>query len=164
MDDIIPFLIVVAIAIIGAVSRKKKSPANDPSEARRPFRTSNDNLLRWMEEEFMDEKPESSNRPSPFTEVKEEAKAEKVQPEVVVSSPAPAPANKFSLYNGFISPEETESIKQNEGQSVTKASAILDENDLTHKGKKQQGTPSSMLDFDLRRAVIFSEILNRKYE
>jgi len=162
MDDIIPFLIVVAISIIGAVSQKKKKQAKGASSVGHPFNKPENNLLNWIEEEFADkEEPFVINRPSTITVAKEEIKTEKPQQEVL----APAPNNKFSLYNGFISSEETERIKQQEGQSVTKASAILDENDITHEGKKEQTeTPPPSLDFNLRRAVIFSEILNRRYE
>jgi hypothetical protein len=159
MDDLIPFLIIVAISIIGAATRKKRKPGNVERPAYRPPRMQEDDFLSWIntiadddEEETVAVKPQKVVR-QPVMETAN-----------VVDTIPPA-KNKFDSYSGFISPQETEAMIKNEGQRVTKTTHF-DENDLTKQGsvfKEEEDLKRVKIDFDLRQAVIYSEVLNRKY-
>jgi Ribonuclease G/E len=163
MEDLIPLLIVIAISIIGAVTRKKKRPEGQNIAAPGQSNRRDNEIYNWLEKLGIDEeevRPFSFDKP--FT-----AAAPKV---VVNETPSltrepvkePVP-NKFAQYAGFISPEEREQIMAKEGVSVVKSKK--DESESIQKTSDTQANDleDQKFDFDLRRAVVFSEILNRKY-
>ena len=155
MDDLIPFLIVVLISIIGAASRrKKKRPISDSIVEKEPARR-NDDFLGWMER-LVDDEP--LRQPNVEDEIVE---AEEVIPEATVAKNVSAPG-LYDKYAGFISPAEHDKLVNSEGQSLLKTT----EEEVAEKTIKDDevGKEPESDDFDLRRAVIFSTILERKYD
>ena len=164
MDDLIPFLIVILIAIIGSISRiKKKRMMDENSTQSRPIK--NDDLFSWLEK-LTDEE---DKQPFPYRE--EENYMPKEEPVEIIEEKkeeTPEPTfekieNKYAQYNGFISPEEKQQLVKNEGFSFAKKAA--DKDDLTKSSVLKSVAPNlnRKKGFDLRKAVIYSEILNRKY-
>lgn len=158
MDDLIPFLILVAISIVGAVARKKKRPVDSNVPNRRP-EPAQDDFLSWMER-IADNRPE----PVPFGMNEVEFEEEIVEEPVtvpVVESPVQRP-NLFANYSGFISPDEKEQMIRKEApRSIVKdakenlSAQTIKDNEI--------GNEKITVDFDLKKAVIYSELLNRKY-
>lgn len=177
MEDLIPFLIVIAISIIGAAFRKKKkNPFFDSiSETETEPEPRQDDFLSWMER-FVDEKPE----PIPYEKV-EPLYNEPVSNEKSTTYNYEDPGSRSEQYNnytGFISPEEKEQmmakeaprmfVKETHQPIVTEsAKSVVKEvtDDLTTQSIKdgEIGRERVDIDFDLKKAVIFSTILSRKY-
>lgn len=159
MEDIIPFLIVMAISIIGAATRKKKkrSFGENISAPREEVREDND-FMSWMERVAgVDEEPaDPYQAPIPIVEP--------VAVDPVVEEPKPArDDDKYKQYSGFITPEEKQNLMKEEGQRV-----ISKKEQEVHRKKDpikefEIGREKRKIDFDLKRAVIYSELLNRKY-
>jgi hypothetical protein len=158
MDDLIPFLIIVAISIIGAATRKKRKPTEAQGTVYRKPRVQEDDFLHWINT-IADEDEEPATEIKPRT-VSRESFVENTQPAAVV----PVNNNQFASYSGFISPNETETMMKTEGERAIK-STQFDENDLTKQGSVyiDEKSAKSKVEFDLRNAVIYSEILHRKY-
>lgn len=165
MDDLIPLLIVIAISIIGAVNqnKKRKERINIASQDKHP-RQDNE-FFNWLEKLGVEEEgtlPISEERPfmEPFhkTVVKEAPVEVKVNEPVKEILPG-----KYAQFAGFITPEEREQIMAKEGVSSLKPKKDI--NDLTYKPDEdtENAVDKQKIDFNLKQAVIFSEILNRKY-
>jgi len=156
MEDLIPLIIVIAISIIGALTRKKKrqDQENISSPGQRLQR--DEEIFKWFEK-FEDEiiSPVQSviSKNSPIKETPSEIKV--TEKEVT--------PNRFSQYGGFISPEEREQIMDKEGISVVKAKKEKESISNKNIELPDEAVENQRIDFDLRRAVVFSEILNRKY-
>ncbi|HPR61293.1 MAG TPA: hypothetical protein PLF35_10125, partial [Prolixibacteraceae bacterium] len=77
--------------------------------------------------------------------------------------------NKYSQYSGFITPDEKEGMMAKEGlrvndrpkyvKHVSEIDSAKHENRLKHSIKKH----SLIQHFNLKQAVVYSELLNRKY-
>ncbi|MFA9390726.1 MAG: hypothetical protein ACERKD_13015 [Prolixibacteraceae bacterium] len=158
MDDLIPFLIVIAISIIGAVTRKKKKRAVFDSIAEPEPTNQQDDFFGWMER-VVDPKPE----PKPFgvEEYVEEMDAVEEHAKPTYDSASHRP-EQFAKYSGFISPAEKEEMMKKEGATAIVKSPV---DDLTTPSIKDEeiGKEKVNFDFDLKKAVIFSTLLNRKY-
>jgi hypothetical protein len=162
MEDIIPLIIVILISIAGAVSRKKKRQDHENISA--PHQAHhNDDFLGWLEKLNIveDDSPVSEEKSFIEMDKREVAPAKAVVVEPVKKEAIP---NIYSKYSGFISPEERENLMSKEGISTVKKRGIA-EGDLT----KQSFTDSELIEakprfeIDLRKAIIYNEIINRKY-
>lgn len=164
MEDLIPLIIVIAISIIAAIGRKKKRLDGQNSASPMDQNRRDDDILHWLEKFGVVEDEEVTPIPEekPFSAsdriaVVKETPVEMKTPEKEVMT------NRFSQYAGFISPEEREQIMAREG--VSSVMHKKDEPKLTHLevDDSDQEFKKTKIEFDLKQAVIFSEILNRKY-
>lgn len=164
MEDIIPLIIVIAISIIGALGRKKKRPDHGNISTSSHKIRQDDDFLGWLEKLNIDEEEEPVSVEEPLLR-KSNDDMFQVKPEFI-SEPVKKDAvpSIFSKYSGFISPEERENLMSKEGIStVAKKGAV--EGDLTKQTVEKSQATEKMPKFevDLRNAVIYNEILNRKY-
>jgi hypothetical protein len=177
MEDLIPFIIVIAISIIGAATRKKQRPPvqGNHDEEERVRDVPQDDLLGWMER-LMDEQK------LPFTEkhhdaVPVETMEESYEEKAPVFAAAPV-KSLYHEYSGFISPEERDQMMKTEAPRVFEKSKTTQgapeyvkpvmkdfADDLTKQSIKdgEIGKPKLNIDFDLKKAIIYSTILERKY-
>jgi len=164
MEDLIPLIIVIAISIIGAVTRKKKPMNQDGIHTPNQRDHQNDDLLGWLEKLNIreDEEPFFEEDHSPEMVHSEVPQRKSVLVEEPVKNEVKP--NVFSQYSGFISPEERENLMKREGISTVKKKVVM-EGDLTQQTIKDSEIieKKPKFEIDLRKAVIYSEILNRKY-
>ena len=164
MEDIIPLIIVIAISIIGAIGRKKKRKEHEIISKPEQKIRQDDDFLGWLEKLNIVEDNEPVPDENPFMRMdkgEEIPSKSAVVKETIVKDEIP---NIFSKYSGFISSEERENLMSKEGIStVVKKGAI--EGDLTKQNVEKSQSTEKMPKFevDLRNAVIYNEILNRKY-
>ena len=164
MKDYLPLIIILLISLIGTLGRKKKRTDQENISQQRPEMNRDNDFLSWIEKlengedeivkPFFDQTADKKPVEAPVAPQRE-----------VVAEPAKEEVNNiFSKYSGFISPEEKEKMIATEGNSSLHPDkdnlSEATDSPLTEQEKKKEKQP---LDFDLRRAVIFSEILNRKY-
>jgi hypothetical protein len=156
MEDLIPLIIVIAISIIGALTRKKKRPDDENISRPEQHLLRDQEIFKWFEK-FEDEEILPVQHESPLHSAVNVASAEK---KVAEKETVPS---RFSQYGGFISPEERDEIMAKEGISVTKSKKSKEDEPQHDHETTENGIENPKNDFDLRRAVVFSEILNRKY-
>lgn len=164
MDDIIPFLIVILITVIGSIGQIKKKRAIQQNSAPQPQSDKNDDLFGWLEKlnepEF--DQPAPYNRD--FFETPTEKPVETPEVDVVPEPVFEKTVNKYEKYSGFISPEEKQQLTELEGNSaIEKTNAKTDEIKNTQP-KSRLYNQKLKEDFDLKKAVIYAEILKRKYQ
>ncbi len=163
MEDLLPILIVIAISLIGAAGKKKRK--------RKPFenlnqedRGSNENkspIFDWLEKLNVEEEDPYCN----FEEEPEES-PEFVEPVVEITPTVEEPKvqekykSKYEHYTGFVSQSEKEKLveKERDFKFHNKSSSIEDDS-ANGKGARVRKKKK----FDLRQAVIYSVVLNRKY-
>lgn len=154
MDDIIPILIIMALSLVGAIFNKKKKPNRPIPGIGSP--DSDDDFMGWLnrlsqEDEVAAEEPILIQNRAPI-----------VQPEAVVKQ-APVAPGRFDNYSGFIKPEETQRMMQMEGKSsIMDRKQIRPEKHIEHE-ENNSHEPVQSLEFDLKKAVVYDTILNRKY-
>jgi hypothetical protein len=164
MEDYIPLIIVILISIIGALNRNKKRKEHENISAPHQPIQRDDDFLGWLEKLHIvdDDSPASEDKSFMGIDHSEVVPAKVV----VAEEPAKNEAipNIFSKYSGFISPEERIDLMSKEGISTVSKKGISD-GDLTNQTLKEseefEGKPK--FEIDLRKAVIYNEILNRKY-
>ena len=164
MEDLIPLLIIILISIVGMIGRKKKKRAFDEDIATPYTSAPKDDLYSWLEKLAIDETEEKH---IPYAE-----------PVPAKQEPAPvAPKaeheslnKKFTSFTGFLSVNERDQqIHKSKTRFENKKSASKKVDDkvmITEKlSNQQQVSLRSQLknNFNLKQAVIYSEILNRKY-
>jgi hypothetical protein len=164
MEDIIPLIIVIAISIIGALSRKKKRQEHENISKPEQRIRRDDDFFGWLEKLNIveDEEPVPDGNPFMRMDKGEELPAKSaVVKETIVKQEIP---NIFSKYSGFISPEERENLMSKEGIPTVVKKTVID-GDLTKQKSEESIEIEKMPKFeiDLRKAVIYNEILNRKY-
>lgn len=166
MDDLIPLLIVILISIVGAVSNSKKKKREE-SENIVGSKSSgrDDDLLDWLDRLDINKEGQSDSFEEPISE-KKTAIVEDAKPSTVnVSRPQkPANVNIFDKFSGFITANERKDLMEKEGVPTIVKNHI-EEGDLTKQLSKETNTEAkqSNIELDMRKAVIFSEILKRKY-
>lgn len=153
MDDIIPFLIIMALSLFGAIFNKKKKP-NRPIPGL-GSNQSDDDFMGWINRLSQeDEEPAEQPIAAPVRKTF-------VQPPVV--EPTPVAQSRFDNYSGFIKPEDTERMKQMEGTSSIMDRKRVKSEKLIEAEEKKNLESEKILEFDLKRAVVYDTILNRKY-
>jgi hypothetical protein len=167
MDDLIPLLIVILISIVGAVSNNKKRKRKEYENIVGSNQSSqNDNLLDWLNKLNIDsegqQKPYEETMPEVETVVEKEA--DPIPVNASITPQRPANINIFDKYNGFISSNERKDLMEKEGVPTVVKNHIS-EGDLTKQvtSETRVGSKQSMFELDMRKAVIYNEILNRKY-
>ncbi len=166
MDDLIPLLIVILISIVGAVSNSKKKKREE-SENIAGSKSSgrDDDLLDWLDRLDINKDEQSNSFEEPIPETKTVI-VEDIKPATVnVSRPQkPANVNIFDKFSGFITANERKDLMEKEGVPTIVKNHIS-EGDLTKQLSKETNTEAkqSKIELDMRKAVIFSEILKRKY-
>ena len=160
MDDLLPFLIVILISIIGSIGRIKKKRTLQQNSVQPQQKQKNEDLFSWLEKL----NDNGFNQPVPYQSdsdmMQEEKSFETIQEEV--APVVEKTENKYAKYTGFISPEEKQKLVENEGKSAVKKENT--EGDLTTtKRKTLMSRDKQKSRFDLRQAVIYSEVLKRKY-
>lgn len=158
MDDLIPFLIVVLISIVGALSRRKKKRSILDAYTDEP-QSRQDDFLGWMDR-FVDPEQERAQVVEEEFE-DEELVEEKIVPVSKYEEQKPQ-AQKYTQYSGFISPAEHDKLVKEEGQRAVEQTKKENEESTIKEG--EIGKQLQPTEFDLRNAVIFSTILNRKYD
>lgn len=164
MEDLIPLIIVIAISIIGALGKKKKPPVVNHQANTSSERVRDEDIFNWLEKFDVDTHtapmasvPKSEVEPEIFTYENshiEEEPIDHVEPEKTVG--------KYSGFDGFISPEEREAIMSREGGSFYKKAA-QEKTKPVVSPLQETVEEEQESEFDIRQAVIYSEILNRKY-
>lgn len=154
MEDLIPLIIIILISLVGAIGRKKKkSMQGTVSDA--PQRK--DEIFSWLEQ---------------LANSDEIKTPERVQPEVVDQPQAnkTPEKNKYSQYSGFISPEEKVGMMAKEGMRINDRPKYVKHVSEIEGGKHETKDKHSIKKhsivehFNLKQAVVFSELLNRKYQ
>ncbi len=162
MEDIIPFLIIIVISIVGAIGsrRKKRNAGENIAEPNR--RVIEDDIFDWLDKlKITDEEHSVLGEPEiEESQLKQREEPNKREPAVeVVTVPG-----IFEKYSGFISPKEREEIMSKEGIPTVKLDPFA-EGDLTKQNiNSQVERKREKIEIDLRKAVIYSEIYNRKYK
>lgn len=156
MEDLIPLIIIILISLVGAIGRKKKKsmqgPVNDAPQRK-------DDIFTWLENLTDSDELKTSERVEP-------AEVDVFEQPKVNNAPE---KNKFSQYSGFITPDEKEGMMAKEGLRINDrpkyVKHVSDIESSKHETidkltiKKQ----SLVQQFNLKQAVVFSELLNRKY-
>jgi hypothetical protein len=157
MEDLIPLMIIIAISIIGAVTRKKKRINEEVISSPEQHNGRDSEIFKWLEKLGIDDEFSNNDPIEP-------------QNSTIKEPPAPIKApekeninNRFSQYGGFITPEEREQLMSKEGISVKKQRKTSNEIATENSNTEDAITENERFIFDLKQAVIFSEILNRKY-
>ncbi|MCF8357753.1 MAG: hypothetical protein K9H26_03270 [Prolixibacteraceae bacterium] len=174
MEDLIPLFIVILLGIIGAVSRKKRRPVQEQDDVVEPWQqTTDDDLFSWLNKLEVEDEPISQEVQQP--EVFDETDSQ----EIIATEEKPVAAKEkpdfkhkpakhvFSGYSGVITEEEKADLISKEGISAIpgkkedeKAYGEADPDKIkVHTFKRKR----ALSDFDLKKAVIYSEVLNRKY-
>ena len=146
MDDYIFLIIAIALSILGAINQNKKKKAmDDPAE--KGVKPRNFFLDQLLGEEFL-------------AESKVEIQQKVLVKPVLKKEPLvmPAPAVKSGLYHtSFVStlPERAKKpLQPSTRKSLVEAPKPEDED---------EETPGYLEDFSLRKAFVYSEIMQRKY-
>ncbi len=136
MDDLLLIILMIVVSVIGALGQiNKKKRANQQENVPEEKK---DNFWDFLNEEAygQEEQPEEE------TETEEPVFEPVKQPEA-------QPKTKKTEYRFSA---------ENEGQGIYNT-------EITDLGKEDKGkTKKKLKDFSLRKAVIYNEILNRKYE
>jgi hypothetical protein len=159
MDDLIPFLIVMLISIVGAIGSRKKKRDNAAKPSSLHFGRDDEEMPEWFKK-FI---PEEAIFPEEEALVDEP----KPQPVFTASPPKPEPqptvAGKYDQFSGFISADERNRLMKMEGERAIKSNAKPAEQEETAQPFRNKPVVFDRKGFDLRKAVIYNEILNRKY-
>ncbi len=163
MDDLIPFLIVLLISVVGAIgSRKKKRNAGE-NITEPQHKAFEEDIFNWLDKLKINEEEE----PFPFKSSAQEAKPVVPEEIKIVAEPvkkaSPIPGI-YDKYSGFITPQEREDIMAKEGVSAINKNNISD-GDLTKQNinSDTENKKRIKIELDMKKAVIYSEIYNRKY-
>lgn len=164
MDDLIPFLIVILITVIGAISQIKKKRALQQNSTQKPQTNQNDNLFSWLEKLNDPELDHTSPYEQDFDMPPSERPVETID-EITDQEPVKVKTDKKHVkQTGSNSPEkEQKQFKNKYNSPFTKTAHKNDETKQTER-KKQSLNQKLNEEFNLKKAVIYSEILKRKYQ
>lgn len=162
MEDIIPIIIVAIISIIGAASKKKRQNAQGNMPNERPS---------FLQNLFDDDTPDIKNVYYNNNDADETIDAVPETEPIAPSTKATDTVaknqdllnDKFNSYKGFLSPEETTKMKEQEGSSFMHKQAVDQKNSPSSILKEETQSRKKQIPFNLKKAVIYNEILNRKY-
>ncbi|HPR33438.1 MAG TPA: hypothetical protein PLK12_15160 [Prolixibacteraceae bacterium] len=162
MEDLIPLIIIILLSVVSAVVRKKrKGQAVERTISPPPKRQ--EDLFTWLEqlnpdtdEEPAPGKPSFWDQPLPDEKEPVTEIPDTIPPEQKVST-------VFDSYSGVISEEEKKDLMSREGiPAITDRTRKKTEDPVKEEAELVPEYDAGF--FDLRQAVIFSEILNRKYD
>lgn len=149
MDDLIVIILTLIVAVVGALGQiKKKKNAPQPESGEE----NQNDFWSFMENEPSEEEVsyneavESDEMTEPTTFAQEVKELNRIQDDKIKK---------------IRESKEYDFTRDNEGKSIYKEDLTADSD--KEKKKKQTGE-SKIRDFSLRKAVIYSEILNRKYQ
>jgi hypothetical protein len=159
MEDIIPLLIVIAISIIGAFrnKNKRKKPENSAPQKEQQ---SND-MFDWLEKIVDDDEPKEEDIPYATETAAADNTNEPTKPQEIVEEKRHKPSNKYERFSGFITHEEKEQSKEDKRDLVAKN---REKNRATLRRPKPEKKHTVHRDFNPKKAIIYSEIINRKYQ
>jgi len=166
MDDLIPLIIVILISIVGAVSNnKKKKRIESENIAGSKISNRDEDLLDWLDRLDINKEGQQKPLEEPIPEV-QPVKVEdiKTAPASFTKTPMPANVNIFDKYSGFITPNERKDLMENEGIPTIVKNHVTEGDltkQLTHESKKEER--KSKIELDMKKAIIYNEILNRKF-
>lgn len=155
MDDLIPFLIVIAISIIGGVARKNRKRDATQNITSTPQNKKSDDIFSWLEKFTDNEEPVS---PYPQTASEENAEqTENKQHKPLTETIAQKAANKSNM----VLDSEKKVFSNIEKNNLSKSTTP--QRELTKTVEINEEEVKAKQQFNLKKAVIYSEILNRKY-
>lgn len=152
MDDLIPFLIVIAISIVGSAMRKKRKRDAAGNSTPSPQNKKSDDIFSWMEK-FTN--PEESVNPYQQNVEEENMPSSEKPQQITIREHLTQKAAKESA-KSLVNELKESSYKQ---KSENSSSA----SNFTSPVKLQAKRVKNKQQFNLKKAVIYSEILNRKY-
>lgn len=171
MEDLIPIIVILVISLVGIATRKKKKNILNQDIAEKPIQHTNDDVFSWFEKlaetdnETHQHVPEPVFKPVPQP-ISQEVKVEK-RKSMVEDRSEDVNNTAYKKYTGFVVPHEKHTFNKESHQP------------LDHKPYKSLGNESIeilklsnrpikkhalMQDFSLQKAVVYAEILNRKYQ
>jgi hypothetical protein len=159
MEDIFPLLIVIAISIIGVFRSKNKRKNPDNSVPQKEER--NNDVFNWLEKIVDDDKPQEENIPYATETAAANNVVENEKPQEITEEKKRKPSNKYERFSGFISHEEKEQFKEDKRDLVAKN---REKNRTSLRRSKQKMKHTVYRDFNPKQAIIYSEIINRKYQ
>lgn len=163
MEDLIPLIILIVISVIGMIGKKKQQNAAK-QQAPMEMEHENDDLFSWFDE-LRDNTVEDQAFPqvetvSNFEEAPKETEPEK-QDNYQSKTVKDKIRDQYAAFSGTISHDEHQEIKQD------KQRGIVEQREYEKEMKKRQKKTAEIIEhkpaFNLKQAVIYSEILNRKY-
>jgi hypothetical protein len=147
MEDYIFLIIAVALSIFGAINQNKKKKNLQDQPAGKPDRPGNSFMDHFLADSFLDEKPQEVK---PKVMVRRELKKEPM--------PVPMTVQRSGPYKtSFVSSLPDRSKKPL--QPTLKKQMV----ELIDTEAENEETTDYLEDFSLRKAFIYSEILQRKY-
>lgn len=166
MDDLIPLLIVILISIVGAVSNnKKKKRMESGNIAESKLSNRDEDLLDWLDRLDINKEEQKESFEEPIPEM-QPIKVENVKtaPSSITRTPMPANVNIFDKYSGFITSNERKDLMEKEGIPTIVKNHVTEGDltkQLTQESKKEE--KKSKIELDMKKAIIYNEILKRKY-
>jgi len=145
MDDYIFLIIAIGLSIFGAINQNKKKKALDDPFSEKAAKPKNFFLDQLLGEDFLAE---------PVAEIKPMVMRPALKKEPLVS---PKPAERSGLYHGTFSSTLDRSKKP------LQPSLRKPMNEVVETENETEDTPDYLEDFSLRKAFVYSEILQRKY-
>lgn len=157
MEDFIPLLIIIVISIVGAIGKKKQKnqPVNteNTQQTREP-----DEIFRWLDQLTEKQQIEQEPQTAQAQEIVEPKSQSDIKDSYNSGSVKDKINNQYSAFSGIISNKEREELLNKEGQSFVKENKKPEV-----KRSKFRKHQSMTKNFNLREAIVYSEILNRKY-
>ena len=147
MDDYIFLIIAIAISIFGAISQTKKKKAQENSAPVEDKGFSKSFMDQFLGEDFLDETEEEVK---PVVRIKP----------ILQKEPATrvAPVSHPGYYHESFKSTLPDRPKQGMQSSMRKPQP-----EVTDTEFETDDTPGYMEDFSLRKAFVYSEIMNRRY-
>ncbi|MCF8362544.1 MAG: hypothetical protein K9G70_07970 [Prolixibacteraceae bacterium] len=159
MEDIIPLLIIIAISVIGAFRNKNKRKNPENSAPRKEQHS--DDMFDWLEKIVDDGEPKEENIPYATETAAANNVEDYKEPQEKVEENKHKKSNKYERFSGFITHEEKEQSKEDQRNLVAKN---REKNRITLRRSKPRKAHTVTRDFNPKQAIIYSEIINRKYQ
>lgn len=170
MEDLIPIIVILLISLVGIATRKKKKNILNQDIAENPIQHAQDDVFSWFEKLADTDGETRQHIPKPdlkpLTEpVLQEVKAEK-RKSMVEDRNEDVNNTAYKKYTGFIAPHEKHTINKESHQPLDHKpykSSRNEQIEMLKLSKKPSKKHALMQDFSLHKAVVYAEILNRKY-
>jgi hypothetical protein len=159
MEDIIPLLIVIAISLIGAFRNKNKRKNRENSAPQKEQH--GDDMFDWLKKTVDEDEPEEENIPYATETAATDNTNGPIEPQEIVEEKRHKPSNKYERFSGFITHEEKEQSKADKRDLVAKN---REKDRITLQSSKPEKKHTVYRNFNPKQAIIYSEIINRKYQ